>query len=439
VANQTEPALPIAGENTYQNVGNTTFGPSYWKCFKAFPSASFVFSVPLGINDTTTAAAFAKTGIDAVGLQNIEAIELGNEPDLWPGTNAMGVPLLPPLYQGHITNDSYVYTFGAFASAVSAALDLPQNQPIFQAFDTSHHFDQSEAWVLDVPTVFQAGINENNTVKAVSHHFYQTSTSDGSIPLQSGLMNHQSIASELDYLRPFITYLQSTTTGTHSSPIPFVLGETGNSLNHGNNYTYQNVLGSALWQVDFQLYALTIGVSRIYWQQIMHAGYNLWLPVESNGYHAQVFANYYSMIFIAEFISNGGSTRVAQLNLTAAPSYVVGYAAYGGNGTVERIALVNLHLWDINGGGARNSTQVTLQLPSGVKSVKVQSLNSPDGAYANASTITYGGSQWTAASNGKEVKGVDPDGVTKYPVKNGQVVLTLVDSSALLVTLKPES
>ena len=43
----------------------------------------------------------------------------------------------------------YVYTFGAFASAVAEAVQLPAG-PIFQAFDTSVHFDASEAYVFDV-------------------------------------------------------------------------------------------------------------------------------------------------------------------------------------------------------------------------------------------------------------------------------------------------
>ena len=44
---------------------------------------------------------------------------------------------------------SYVYTFGAFASAISSALNLPAG-PIYQAFDTSVHFDSSESYVFDV-------------------------------------------------------------------------------------------------------------------------------------------------------------------------------------------------------------------------------------------------------------------------------------------------
>ena len=323
-------------------------------------------------------------------------------------------------------------TFGAFASAISSALHLPANVSIFQAFDTSHHYDASEAYILDIPTVFNAGLNTNNTIKAVSHHFYQSAST--SVDLQTGLMNHQAVASELGYFLPFIAYCQSTTTGTHSKSIPFVLGEVGNSLNQGNNYTFQGVLGSALWQVDFQLYALAIGVSRIYWQQIMHSGYDMWLPVASAGLPAQVFSNFYAQPFVADFISSGGITRVSQLNMTAAPDYMVAYAAFE-KGKAKRIAIVNLNLWDSRNGTTRPATELTLFVPSGIKFVGVRTLNSPKGAYANATSITYAGSQWTAASNGNEVFDVEPSGITNVSVSNRKVKLEVQDSSAMLVVL----
>lgn len=48
-----------------------------------------------------------------------------------------------------------------------------------------------------------------------------------------------------------------------------VLSEVGNSLQPTNTYEYQARLGSALWQVDFYLYCMAIGVERINYQQIM--------------------------------------------------------------------------------------------------------------------------------------------------------------------------
>ena len=57
------------------------------------------------------------------------------------------------------------------------------------------------------------------------------------------------------------------------------------------------------------------------------------------------------------------------------------------------------------------------------------------GAYALAPNITYGGSQWTAESNGLEVKGVAENGTQVFDVKNGKVVIDMPATSAALVWL----
>lgn len=285
---------------------------------------------------------------------------------------------------------------------------------------------------MDRQSIFNAGLNQGNIVKAVSHHYYQTA---GSTDLQVGLMNHSAIATHLDYYRGFISYLQSSTTA-NGAPIPFVIGEVGNSLNPTHDYSYQAVLGSALWQVDFQLYSLTIGVARIYFQQIMHSGFDLWLPIDSAGIPAQTFASFYAQPFIADFISkNGGQTRVAQLSIQGAPDNFIAYAAYEAD-SARRIAIVNLKEWDDSLTTPRGSQSVTLSGLTNVTSVKVDVLSSPRGARADASTITYAGSQWTHASNGLEVTGVRNDSQT-LSVVNGAVTIVVDDSSAVLAHLNP--
>ena len=278
-------------------------------------------------------------------------------------------------------------------------------------------------------TIFEAGINVNGTVKAVGHHYYQT---DGSTDLQTGLMSHVAISTHLDYYRSFIDYLQ-TSTQANGAPIPFIISEIGNSLNRFHDYGYQAVLGSALWGVDFQLYAMTIGVFRINWQQIMHSGFDFWLPVDSAGVPAQVFASFYAQPFIADFISSGGQTRVSQLDITGASEYFVGYAAYDAN-VPARIALVNLKTWESNSTDPRGAEALTLSGLDGVTSVTVNVLSSPNGATADASTITYAGSQWTYESGGNEVTGVRDD-TQHIAVVDGSVTLRVDDSSAVLVYL----
>lgn len=68
------------------------------------------------------------------------------------------------------------------------------------------------------------------------------------------LMNHTAIVNGLSQFEAPIQY-----TKNNNAAIPFFLGEVGNSLNPGsNNYDLEGVLGSALWTVDYMLYAMSI-------------------------------------------------------------------------------------------------------------------------------------------------------------------------------------
>jgi len=82
----------------------------------------------------------------------------------------------------------------------------------------------------------------------------------------------------------------------------------------------------------------------------------------------------------------------------------------------------------------RASITLDIEVPRDVKKVVVYHLNSPLGAGATAESITYGGSQWTYESLGKEVKGVREDTET-VRVVGGVARVKVVSSEAVLVWL----
>jgi hypothetical protein len=274
--------------------------------------------------------------------------------------------------------------------------------------------------------IFNLGINKGNNIKTVAHHYYQTGP-DNSNNLSSGLMKHQQIAAHLDLFKPFISYLKS-----NQLNMPFILSEVGNSISGKQNPSYQNTLGSALWQVDFQLYGMSINVARVNFQQIMTAGYDMWLPVDSANTSAQVFSNFYAQPFVADFIGNSSaSTRVKKMTVTAEETDVVAYAAYVDN-SPRRLGIVNLNYWNGTESSSRPNISIALNLPADIKIVRVDKLASPLGAVATADNITYAGSQWTYASNGNEVKGIKNDSYQLESV-NMSVSITVKDSEAALV------
>lgn len=414
-------------------MGGTTIGPSYWELCKNFADAKYIIQTPMAITDVNETVLWATTVVDAIGLDAIYAFEPGNEADLYPSGD-----LGPPTYQAKQTNESYVGNFTAYAAAIIDALGLTADQePYFQAFDTSAHFDGSDAWVLDVPTGFDLGIDDDGIVQAVAHHYYQTDCCLTAADLATGLMSHGAITARLDLYKPAIDWLRANKPG-----VPYVLSEIGNSLNPTHDYAYQAVLGSALWQVDMQLYALSIGVARFHFQQIMHSGFDLWLPQASGDSAAQVFASFYAQPFVADFVSSSGTAQVATVQVSdesdtttiSSNDNIAGYVAFEDDGAPQRLAIVNLDYWNSSSStGARAAANISVGgLPAGVASVTVHKLSSPLGAGAGADTITYAGSQWTYESDGLEVTGVREDSET-LAVVDGRVYVSVNQSSAVLV------
>ena len=423
--------LPVAEQDNYQNVGFTTIGPAFWDLTKNFPDATYMVQVPLATTNISETVAWSRSAVDRIGIDRIHSIQPGNEPDLY-HDNYRGegeVFLGPPKYQGTLNNVTYVGNYTRYVKRILQEVKLPQNR-FFTAFDIASHEGNynASAWTFDLETTFGLGIDAESVIKEVSHHYYEN-RAGGAEDLESGLMDMRKTHRHLGALQPRIDWLKE-----NRPDIPFILNEVGNSLNPENSYEYQNRLGSTLWQVDFYLYALQMGVARINYQQIMHAGYNLWLPVGSAGHRAQVFANYYSQPFIADFIGSSGKTRVAKLDTDEdAQPNLAAYIAYEDN-TPRRLAIANLDYWNRTSSGTeRPSTALSFKPPSG-KSVKVFRLHSPDGAGADATSITYGGSQWTHDSRGREVKGVRDDREELQP-KDGVVVVNVPASEAVLVWL----
>lgn len=424
IENQTTPAEPRAEVYNYQDVGGTTIGPSYWDLCLNFPDALYIIQTPLAITDINETVLWATSVVEHIGIDMIHSFEPGNEPDLYPAGN-----LGPPTYQGKQDNASYVGNFTTYAAAIIDAVDIP-SEPFFQAFDVSAHFGREDSYVLDVPTGFDLGMDNDNIVKTVAHHYYQTDCCGTAADLATGLMSHGAISGRLDLLKPAIDWLKE-----NKPDIPYILSEIGNSLNPTHDYSYQAVLGSALWQVDFQLYSLTIGIARFNFQQIMHSGFDLWLPVASGDSQPQVFASFYAQPFVTDFVGNSGKAQVSQLAITnETTGNWAGYAAFE-DGIPKRLAFLNLNYWNSSSSTTERASQtITIGLPEGITSVAVDLLSSPLGAGASADTITYGGSQWTYESLGKEVTGVRNDTQT-FAVEDGQVQITIYQSSAVLVHL----
>lgn len=449
------PALPLATDGLDYDVGGTTIGPSFWALTSLLPEAEYMIQVPLVNTDINETILWAQTAVDGIASNQIHSIEVGNEPDWYSATYAGTEGVLgPPEWQSAFTNETYVSNCKSdiltesinnevtdfelidteYVEAIVANVDLPSTQ-IFQAFDTAAHVAAYSAilcYELDVETAFDLGIDDDGYIKTVAHHYYQNAGGDSSddLPTGSGLMNMTFTHWRMDFFHCQLDYLKE-----NRPDLPFVLSEVGNSLAGDYEPQYQAVLGSALWQVDFYLYAMALGISRVHYQQMFAETYQpiMWLPVEYLGIAPHVTANYYSQPFIGDFIGSSGTTTMEQLDITPAQENVAAYAAFE-SGSPKRVAVVNMNYWnEASSGTDRTSVSIELSAPSDATTATVNHLDSAAGAGADATTITYGGSQWTYESSGTEVTGVKDDTQT-LTVSDGIVTLTVNASSAVLVS-----
>ena len=110
---------------------------------------------------------------------------------------------------------------------------------------------------------FPLGLNADGRIKTYAGHFYphvfQVDTAnDIDFDLQTLLMDHSAIVNSFAPFKANIAYMKQNT----SSRIPYALTEVGNSAvvgpEIGIDLPERNNLGSALWGVDYNLYAMSI-------------------------------------------------------------------------------------------------------------------------------------------------------------------------------------
>lgn len=287
------------------------------------------------------------------------------------------------------------------------------------------------------------GINNNSRIKAWSHHYYQAKGPLDTPFNITDIMNHSTISSKLEGFAPQISYLQHNTT----PPIPFAFTEVGNTIgvsassphDEAPQYAAVNNLGAALWAVDYQLKAMSMGVDRVHLQQLLSAPWNLWIPDESEMVKPQVLPNYYSQPFLADWIGNCGNTSVTEIKVDGGKDDggLSAYAAFE-KGELTRVAIVNFDYWS-NSTSNMTTTErpvqtVRLALPDGVCNAVVQRLTAPGGAYANSS-LTWNDLQWTYPTGREEKVG---NTSLSLSVSNGGIDVPVAASEAVMVNLNWE-
>lgn len=123
VPDQEEAVIFPPGEADKNVPFGLRFGPSYFDSFANFPNAKYIVDIPMAKGGSNNTLNFARAAYNSIGADRIEQLEIGNEPNFYPGADRKH-PYRPR---------EYVKEWIRLANAVLEALGIDQNKPIFQA------------------------------------------------------------------------------------------------------------------------------------------------------------------------------------------------------------------------------------------------------------------------------------------------------------------
>ncbi|EFQ25619.1 beta-glucuronidase [Colletotrichum graminicola] len=455
-------SLPYAVNGTYdfdrsRDYPTTVYiGPSFFESYGTFADTKFThgFNLGLGANRSEgweTLKATVPLACRAIGKDNLDVWEYGNEPDLY-STSAQG-PVRPPSWDEAAYVAQWLNGTREIARVLAAACpDFPA-PPAFKAPSNGGTANR-----LRAPAQWAAGLNADANVALFSTHNYISGAESPGVTLQGTLMNHtRTVESVRAHVRE---YANMTARFGHDAVPPHILGE-HNSLYNQGKPGLSNSFGAALWGVDFNLYAASQGIKRSH----MHMGtdyrYQSWQPVHTNTTALGTKAPYYGNIAVAAFLappscsSSSSSSSCPPVSVAHIPlgndgddGHAAAYAAYHGTALV-RILLVDLHAYNstVNGTGTTPDPDPTREdRATFTHSFAVPPSSWRDGGLAGLRRLRANGSDavtgvtWDGWSYNHELDGGRPvrlDNVTvgeNALVDGGRVVFTVSASEAVVIS-----
>lgn len=141
---------------------NLKFGPSYFDSFDNFPSAKFIFDIPFAKNNLKNSLAFAKVGFGTIRRDRIDSLEIGNEPNFYPGGDRP---------RGYSPAD-FVTEWANWTTIVSEALGISTDKPVWEAVAlASPRYPPIGRW--NARNIFNAGLGATGVrerIKSYSIH-----------------------------------------------------------------------------------------------------------------------------------------------------------------------------------------------------------------------------------------------------------------------------
>ncbi|KAF8509442.1 hypothetical protein JB92DRAFT_514731 [Gautieria morchelliformis] len=413
----------------------TTYGPQFFESYATFPETSLVVvDVNLGNSSIDIARTEIQAAVDHLGWDRIYSIELGNEPDQYPGG----------IRPSNWSSLDYTTQFLNWTSALTASLNLPAH--IFQA--GAFVDDPTSSAPMTTVSIIQEGVDDTGVVKLFDQHTYQYSTCDpvrNALATLPAMVNHQNIVAYLNLWKPQIA-------AAHARGKEFVVGEYG-SVSCSGKENVTDTFGQALWLADTVLYGASLNISRMYLHQgatlalqssvqantLGFSWYDLWYPIPSSRFgSARAAPSFVAYLLIAEAVGASGQSRLQLIDVPQAPAlaaYAVWDPAARPTG-LARLALVNTAIRNATAGAGAGAGAgapdaegaVTVDLRALVSKqrpqARVKRMTAPGADSKDSDAATWAGQAFTNGTAGgeEEIEGLHGGRVT---VRGSEAVLVL--------------
>ncbi|AFR97105.1 hypothetical protein C343_05260 [Cryptococcus neoformans C23] len=349
---------------------------------------------------------------------NLDALEIGNEPDFYADGKKLGAAWTPA---------NYSHTWLDYAQGVSEVIQLGGDGPYL----TPGAMAGFETPVWTPEAFFEAGILGDDNIRAVvkqfNQHVYSGAFGDG-YPLSpvGGLMDKGTVRTNL-------TTRANGLKAAKSEGLQYVFSEGNSYANHGQPGT-SNTAEGALWAIDWMLQLASMGIERMHFHHGVGFRYNFFQPVATDAEHddglnmtqrAHILPVYHAALIVNEAIGTNGNSYVAEIN--TANDNVVAYGIWE-DGDLVRMVVTSTEVYttdDEEAQEGRNKFEVNLVGVEG-RNATVKRLFVPQ-------TTAMHGLTWAGQSFDTE-DGKPTGEVSEETLDNG--VLQIDASSAVLICFK---
>ncbi|KAH7130431.1 glycoside hydrolase superfamily [Dendryphion nanum] len=402
------------------------FGSGYFKALDRFPKGT---PVTFGLNMAYSGPDYLDKIVESAqgavdGMKNVKlySFEIGNEPDLWIKNSFRTAP-----WSGNVYTEEFLDRADAVYNRVLKPKGLPAG--FFEGPATASTIGTS----FEISQLVSDGLlekrNGNDYVFTWNQHDYYYFIGVTPTPITlDDLMDLDTTNTQFKY------WAQQVDIGLKTG-LPYVLREMS-SVGPIGMRGVSDAHGSALWTLNFFLYAASLNISSVQMHMTDNSNASAWQPIPMGGSNLFVRPIYYAHAAMAQIIGNGnGTTQIGTLNTGGARGEYRGriraYAAYA-QSNLQSLILINSRQANVSQSNKESFTfNINLGKQFADKDVYLSYLTG-DGADSFSST-TWNGMQYQN-DTGKTNK-VDRSIRTIRISSTGALSIPVRDSEALVANI----